>query len=253
MNSQYLMIGICGEPSSGKTTIIKTIRKDAKILILDLEGGLSSIFGWLEMNKFNVMVKKISTYEEICELKKWGDSDISDFDYIVVDTLTYMYQIISRWYIKDNQKVANTNERQHYNQMPVDIFDILNNFKSLKANFIFLMHTKNYADNFQQRFVQLEFVGNQVQPIINKALDFIFYIMKNPSQENQGGEQRVLVTKNLTIPAPDNRILEFCKKRDEFHVINAVVNANIDELLTNFVNNRNKFLKEYQLREIKND
>jgi len=247
MANQYFRIGICGEPGSGKTTIIKTIRKDAKILILNTEGGLNSIAGYLELNKNNVSVRNINTYEDINKLKKYTNDDVKDYNYIVVDTLSFMYKVIARHYIKDTQKVANVNEIQHYNQMSIDLFDVLNAFKNLNVNIIFLIHTKNITDKFQQRFIQLDFVGNQAYSYIMNDLDFIFYITKPPKK---GGEDRCLITQNMQIPEPDNRILEFCKKRDEFNVIKPIVNANINELLTNFITQRNNILKQQQLKEI---
>lgn len=247
MTNQYFRIGICGEPASGKTTIIKTIRKDAKILIFDVEGGLNSVSGYLHLNANNISIKEIKNYEDVTALKKLKNEDVKDFNYIIIDTLSFLYKIIARYYIKDTQKVANVNELQHYNQMSLDLFDVLNAFKNLKINIIFLIHTKNITDKFQQRFVTLDFVGNQALSYIMNDLDFIFYLMKNPKT---GGEDRILITQNLQIPNPDNRILEFCKKRDEFNVIPAIINANINELLTNFTNKRNEFLKQYQNKEI---
>lgn len=244
--SNYFRIGICGEPGSGKTTIIKTIRKDARILILNTEGGLNSIAGYLELNKQNITVRNISTYEDINKLKKYQESDIKDFDYIVVDTLSFMYKVIARHYIKDTQKVANVNEIQHYNQMSIDLFDVLNAFKNLKVNIIFLMHTKNTTDKFQQRFIQLDFTGNQAYSYIVNDLDFIFYIMKHPTK----GDERILITQNMKLPEPDNRMLEFCKKRDEFNVINKVEKADINYVLTNFIQKRNSILQQYQQKEM---
>ena len=244
--SNYFRIGICGEPGSGKTTIIKTIRKDARILILNTEGGLNSIAGYLELNKQNITVRDIRAYDDISKLKKYQESDIKDFDYIVVDTLSFMYKVIARHYIKDTQKVANVNEIQHYNQMSIDLFDVLNAFKNLKVNIIFLIHTKNITDKFQQRFIQLDFAGNQATSYIVNDLDFIFYIMKHPTK----GDERILITQNMKLPEPDNRMLEFCKKRDEFNVINKVEKADINHVLTNFIQKRNNVLQQYQQKEM---
>lgn len=250
MNNQYFRIGICGEPGSGKTTIIKTIRSDAKVLILNTEGGLNSIAGHLELNKNSIVVRDINTYDDINKIKKYTNDDIKGFDYIVVDTLSFMYKIIARHYIKDSQKVANVNEIQHYNQMSIDLFDVLNAFKNLKANIIFLIHTKNFTDKFQQRFIHLDFVGNQAVSYIVNDLDFIFYIMKNP---NKTDNSRLFITENMKIPEPDNRVLEFCKKRDEFNVINAVEHAHIHSFLTNFTSRRSKMLEQQQQKEISNE
>ena len=244
--NNYFRIGICGESGSGKTTIIKTIRKDANILILNTEGGLNSIAGYLELNKQNITVRDINNYEDISKLKKYQEADIKDFDYIVVDTLSFMYKIIARHYIKDAQKVANIQEIQHYRQMAIDLFDVLNAFKNLKINIIFLIHTKNTTDKFQQRFIHLDFTGNEAMLYLMNNLDVLCYIMKHPTK----GEERILITQNMKLPEPDNRIVEFCKKRDEFHVINKVEKADINNLLTSFIEKRNNFLKQYQQKEI---
>jgi broad-specificity NMP kinase len=90
--SNYFRIGICGEPGSGKTTIIKTIRKDARILILNTEGGLNSIAGYLELNKQNITVRDIRAYDDISKLKKYQESDIKDFDYIDYDDFIEEYE-----------------------------------------------------------------------------------------------------------------------------------------------------------------
>jgi hypothetical protein len=115
-----------------------------------------------------------------------------------------------------------------------------------KVNIIFLIHTKNITDKFQQRFIQLDFAGNQATSYIVNDLDFIFYIMKHPTK----GDERILITQNMKLPEPDNRMLEFCKKRDEFNVINKVEKADINHVLTNFIQKRNNVLQQYQQKEM---
>lgn len=239
--TRYFRIGIGGEAGTGKTTLIKTIRKDARILILDIEGGLMSIDGFLEVNKQNIEVRKINNISDINILKKYTNENVKNFDYLVVDSLSFMYKIIARSYIKDTQKVVNANEIQHYGQMAIDMFDILNAFKKLDINIIYLMHTKNISDNFQQRFIQLDFVGNDGVKYILNDLDFMCYITQSPIE---GSKDRVLITENLTLPPPDNRRLEFCKKRDEFNIIKPIEPANINNLLTNFITKRNEIIKQ---------
>jgi hypothetical protein len=226
---RYLKIGVSGESGAGKTSIIKTINPDAKILLLNFENGLISIESWLNLNQDRVVVWDflIDDYEKLIKLIKMK-SEIEKFDYVVFDSLTFAYKLIEKFYMKQS-KVKNSLEIQHYKQIAQDLEDIINAFRMFDINVVYLMHTADVRDKFNDVAIRLAFSGNLSEANILGSLDFSFLLLKSNTTDT-----RALFTTNGVVSETNPKVIGICKKRDEFNVLSRIEGANLHQVLTKY-------------------
>lgn len=241
----YLNIAICGEGGVGKTSIIKTINPNAKILILNFENGLISIENWLRQNQDRVDVWDftIDDYDKLMKLEKMKN-EIEKYDYVVFDSLTTAYELIERPYMK-NSKVKNSLEPIHYKQMAQDLKDILYAFRQFKINVIYLIHTEDVRDKFNDVEIRLAFSGNKSEPSVIKAIDFSFLLLKSNTSET-----RALFTSNGVVSETNPSVIKVCKKRDELGALNRIEAPNLHQLLTKYIENSLKAMEEFNNQQL---
>jgi hypothetical protein len=235
IEDKFAKILISGSSGSGKTSIIKTLPNDVRILIYDFENGLLSINNFLTKNKDRIVVYTCDEgYSDIKKITALTNKDIADFDYIVIDSLTMISRIIEKHY---TNSVGKEGELQihHWKLIANDAWMLFSNLMSLECNVIFYAQTDTLPDSMGRRNIELAINGNDFKKQILPMLDFAFYLSVNEKKE------RFFITDNTV--AISSGALHVCKKRDENNALEDVEIANLEYIfnkLNGVLQNANK-------------
>lgn len=115
---QGITVLVYGQSGVGKTTLIKTI--PGRKLILSAEGGLLSLQGT------EIAYVNIHTLSELEEAFNHVTSHLSDYDCIILDSLSELAEVIL-----SSEKKASKDVRQAYLGMQDQIMDLVRAFRDL--------------------------------------------------------------------------------------------------------------------------
>ena len=181
---------VSGRNKCGKTTLVRTIPQDQRILFLAIEDGLYTLEwdGWLEKNKDRIKVfifdKKVSDISEV--ILSWTEDNLKDYDWIVVDSMTKINNLAEA-------KQAENKTKLEFNDWNI-VGELGKRFYtkilSFNKNILLFAHTK-VSDRGE---IEFKMSGAKLKDTLPDDVDFSFYLYADKDGK------RELVTSNINTP-----------------------------------------------------
>jgi len=224
----HATILVVGESGIGKTSLIKTIGKDKKVLIFDFERGLKSVTNHIINNKDNITAFQCFNFEQIKYITSQKSIDgMAKYDYVVFDSITRISAIIEDELRNIPKFMANT--QQLYGELAIQMMHLVLAFSKINTNII---------------VTALPLVDNGITSInlrggfknsIRQYFDFVFTLIKeNDSQEKQG--KRYFIT-DTSAEFP------LAKSRDELNILEYKEEANLKNIFEKILNENKEIIE----------
>jgi hypothetical protein len=163
MTVDHPIFEIFGDPGIGKTTLAFTASRP---LLLDFDAG-----AYRAQNRKDVV--PVSNWSDI---QGMTESDLKDFDTIVVDTVGRLLDLLSIHLIKTNPKMGRdgTLTQQGWGQLKGRFKDWLNNLRAMGKDVVLVSHAKEEKDG-DNKVIRPDISGGSAGEVA-KCADFIGYL-----------------------------------------------------------------------------
>lgn len=204
---------VYGQAGAGKSTFALSASKNHKILYIDNDNtyhrtalsmgktGMKDL-----INKSNISVWSNPTYNKIMELLR--SDEISNFDLIVIDSLSMLADTIYREASEVEAKQAKKAKRKVNGQAVYGVVgekqkNLINICNERGLSVMFVLHEKEAIDEEAgYRLISPALVGQMIMPVFKRVCDNILYLRKIENNEKEiirevisEADERILVKK----------------------------------------------------------
>lgn len=242
--NKYIKMLVSGINGCGKSTLVKTLPKDSKILYINFEEGIDSIANWYNNNRDRVDILSVENFiEDVQNLSKYNlqyiidgakikaqnesleekmplpnitdyqDTQAVNYDFVFVDSVTALGKKIE-YQIKQSKLKPTYDDWNIIQGVASNLFYTL---LKLNTHVIFLGHT-----TIENNVIGLRLNGTVFKGNILDDVNYSFYYYVSP-------EGRGLISCNEI--AVSQGILNMCKTSDELGVLNKIEEPNLEAII----------------------
>lgn len=188
----YLKALIYGQPGTGKTTLLGSANECTQtnpILILDFEGGISSLVG------LDVDIIKIRSWKDFDDVYQYLKNDgVKEYKSIGIDSITECQIYSLTQILKEAESTRTTKTRgflqlQDYSKSQIEMRSLVRGFRDLPFHIFFTALMKDEIDPIEGKMRQPNLVGQFCDEIVG-LVDVCAYLTFDAASEIQ---QRVLL------------------------------------------------------------